>query len=86
MYGDNFITHFKDDIAEMFERRERDKGEKITAEIMEVDPKRIYPDDYDLPLLPVIKSYSGQLIIKKRVQSIIEFDDRISVSGRIGHK
>ena len=34
MYGDNFITHFKDDIAGIFERGERDKGAKMTAEII----------------------------------------------------
>ena len=49
MYSDNFITSFKDDIFEMFERREHDKGKKITSEIMEVDLLIIYFFDYDIP-------------------------------------
>ena len=49
MDGDIFVTLFKDNIAEMFEHGERNKGEKITAEIMEVVMQIIYPDNYDLP-------------------------------------
>ena len=33
-YGDNFITRFKDDIYETFERGGCEKGENMTAYIM----------------------------------------------------
>ena len=33
IYGDNFVTHFKEDIDEMFENGEHDKGAKETTEI-----------------------------------------------------
>ena len=49
MYDDNFFTRFKDNISEMFERGECDKGAKITADIVELDLQKIYPDDYTLP-------------------------------------
>ena len=49
MYGDNFITYLKDCIAEFFERGECGKGAKMTAEIMEVELQRRYPDDYVIP-------------------------------------
>ena len=31
MYSNYLVTRFKDDVAEMFEHWERDKGENITA-------------------------------------------------------
>ena len=45
MYGDNLITSFKDNIYDMFERGDIEKGENITAEIMEVDLRRRYTND-----------------------------------------
>ena len=45
MYGDNFITSFKDDIYDMFERGDIEMGENITAEIMDVDLWRRYTND-----------------------------------------
>ena len=45
MYGDTFITHLNNNIDEVFERRERDKGEKIIEEIMEVKLQSRYIDD-----------------------------------------
>ena len=86
MYGDNFIARFKDYIDDMFKCGECDKGENMTADIMEVDLQRRYTDDCSLHRVTVIKSYVGQLTNKKRTRSVIEFDYHISSSGRIGHK
>ena len=58
----------------------------MTAEIMEVELQRRYPDDCALPLVPDNKIYVGHLKNKKRAGAIIEFDDHISSSGRIGCK
>ena len=49
MYSDNFITHFKKDIQEMFELGYRDKVEIMTEDIMQVELQRRYPGDYDIP-------------------------------------
>ena len=86
IYGDNFISHFKDDISEMFEQGERAKGENMTEKIMEVNLQRIYSDYYALPQVPTIKIYVGQMTNKKSAREIIEFDDHISSSGRRGRK
>ena len=56
MYGDNFITNFKEDIDEMFECKDHDKGANITADIMDIDLRRKYSDDYTLPLLTATRS------------------------------
>ena len=48
-YGDTLITQFMEDICEVFERGERDKGAKMTSGIIEVGLQRIYPDYYALP-------------------------------------
>ena len=45
MYGDNFITRFKDYISDMFERREHENSLNMTAEIMKVDMQIKYPDN-----------------------------------------
>ena len=71
MYGDNLITPFKDDIAEIFACGERKKGAKIIADIMEVELQIIYPDYYALPRVTAIKSYVGQPMNKKRAREII---------------
>ena len=66
MYGDNFITNFKEDIDEMFECKDHDKGANITADIMDIDLRRKYSDDYTLPLLTATRSYVRQLTKKNR--------------------
>ena len=82
IYGDTFNTHFKNDIAEMSEFGDCNKGANMTVDIMEVDLYIRYPDYYSLPQVPAIKSYAGQLVNKKRDQAIIEFDDHMSIKGR----
>ena len=83
MYGNTFITSFKDGISDMFERGQSEKVANTTAEIMEIQPQRKYPDDYALLQVPVINSYLSQLMNNKRVQSITEFDEHRFISGRI---
>ena len=78
--------NFKDNIDEIFERGEREKGSNMTAEIMELDIHRIYIDDCDLPRMLSIKGYVGQLMNNKRARAIIEFYYHISSGGIRGSK
>ena len=71
MYGDNFNTRFKDNIADIFECGDCDKGANMTAEITEVELYKRYPDDYALPQVFSINSYVSQLRKNKRTQAII---------------
>ena len=49
MYGVTLIKHFRDNIDEMFKCVDHYNGENMTAQIMEVECYRRYPDDYALP-------------------------------------
>ena len=59
----------------MFERGESDKGANMTSEIMKIELQRRYPDDYDLPIVPYIKSYVRHMINNNCSWVIIYVDD-----------
>ena len=86
MYGDFLITCFKDNISDMLEHREHEKGENIMEDIMEVELHIRYPDHYDIPVLPAINIYRSHLMNKKCTREIIELGDQKYSSGRRVHK
>ena len=86
MYGDTFIARFSNDIFETFEWGDCDKDTKTTADTMELDLQRIYPENYALHWVTEIKSSVSQLTNKKWAWEIIDFDDMKSSSRRRGRK
>ena len=51
----------------------------MTVEIMGIDMKKIYPDDYNLTRVTSTNSYVIQMMNKKYcTREIIDFDDHIS--------
>jgi hypothetical protein len=62
MYGDTYLAPYKDELREMFLQGERDKGCKMTAELMATTLQQRHLDTYALPGVPAIKTYIGQLV------------------------